>query len=85
MGLISRVESVERALGSLRGWSFFFVSMLEAIFFALGAILGRFWEPKWKPKSSFCGFFFDVFFESVFASIFGCFREARNPENMHGA
>ena len=44
----------------MRGWRLFFGSMLEAIFFDLGAILGGFGRPKWRSKS-----IFDKFFGSV--------------------
>ena len=61
MGLVPGVGCVGAAQRDLGTWSLFFGSMLEAIFFDLGAILGGFGRPKWRSKS-----IFDKFFGSFF-------------------
>ena len=85
MGLVRGVECVEGAPGSVRFWTFFFGSILEATFFDFGSILEGFGEPKMVPKSIF-GTFFSRFFSSMaLASILGRFLKARNLKNSNFA
>ena len=81
MGLVSGVECNEGAQRPLRFWGFFFGSMLEAIFFDLGAILGGFGRPKWRSKSIFEKLFGSFFSHAISASILDRFLEAPNPKN----
>ena len=75
-----------RRLSAMCGFGgFFFESVWGASFLDFGWILGGFWEAKMVPKSIFGRFFGKLFFERDFPSIFRRFREAPNPENMHGA
>ena len=54
-------------------------------FFRSWRDFGRVLGAKMEAKIHFWEMFFRFFFESVFVLIFGCFWEAPNPENMHGA
>ena len=74
-------SALRQARGSLRGWSLFFGSMLEAIFFDLGAILGGLGRPKWRSKSIFEKLFGSFFSHAISASILDRFLEAPNPKN----
>ena len=71
---------MRRAQRPLGRWSLFFGSMLEAIFFDLGAILGGFGKPKWRSKSIFEKLFGSCFSHAISASILDRFLEAPNPK-----
>ena len=81
MGLVPGVGCVGAAQRDLGPWSLFFGSMLEAIFFDLGAILGGFGRPKWRSKSIFEKLFGSFFSHAISASILDRFLEAPNPKN----
>ena len=70
----SPLRRAQRALG---GWSLFFDAMLEAIFFALGGILGGLGRPKWRSKSIFERFFGSFFSHAISASILDVFWRLR--------
>ena len=82
MGLTCGVGCVEGAPGPVREFRFFFESMLEATFFALGGILEDFGRPKWRSKSILEKFFLDVFVNCVLASFLNRFLEGRTFKNQ---
>ena len=79
--MIRGVGRVEAAQRDFRTWSLFFGSMLEAIFFDLGAMLGGFGRPKWRSKSIFEKLFGSCFSHAISASILDRFLEAPNLKN----
>ena len=81
MRLIRGVGRVGAAQRDFRTWSLFFGSMLEAIFFDLGAMLGGFGRPKWRSKSIFEKLFGSCFSHAISASILDRFLEAPNLKN----